>query len=213
MGNLQSVKNILDYLKVESVITNKKEDLEGADAIILPGVGAFGAAMEQINKTGLVEVLRSEALDKKKPFLGICLGMQLIGSKSYEGGEFAGLNFLPGEVRLLKPKDDSRIPHIGWNEVVPKQGTNMYGVESGNKVFYFVHSYHFVPENKADISGTVDYGGEVVASLEHENIWATQFHPEKSQKDGIDLLKNFLFYIETKKSFRSETPPRAGQKN
>jgi imidazole glycerol-phosphate synthase subunit HisH len=193
MGNLQSVANMLDFLGIENKITDQVEEIRKADKIILPGVGAFGQAMKNINELGLVEVLKEEVLTNKKPFLGICLGMQLIADKGYEGGENIGLGFIPGEVRLMKPKDKSlRIPHVGWNDVMVKGDTKMYGHQKGDRVFYFVHSYHFVPQNESDVSGLVEYGGDIVASLLRDNIWATQFHPEKSQKDGIELLKNFI---------------------
>lgn len=193
MGNLQSVANMLNYLGASSQITSVPAEIAAADKIILPGVGAFHEAMANLRQLGLVAVLRQEVLEKSKPFLGICLGLQLIADKGYEGGETAGLSFIPGEVVKMEPNDRTlRIPHMGWNDVTPCLGTKMYGADQRPRVFYFVHSYCFIPKVEADISGTVEYGGAVVASLERGNIWATQFHPEKSQKDGIELLKNFL---------------------
>lgn len=195
MGNLQSVANVLDYLGEENVITDDPEEIKKADKIILPGVGAFGQAMENLKKLNLIPVLNEVVMKDKKPFLGICLGMQLIADKSYEIGEHDGLGFVPGEVKLIESTDANLlVPHVGWNDVTPKEGTVMYGSETKPRVFYFVHSYHFVPTNESDVSGYVDYGGQVVASIEKDNIFATQFHPEKSQKDGIALLKNFLAY-------------------
>lgn len=195
MGNLQSVANMLAFLGAPHQITRDHAEIRAADKIILPGVGAFTEAMKNLQEFGLVDVLRQEVLEKKKPFLGICLGMQLIAEKGFEGGETEGLNFIPGKVVLIKPTTpDLRVPHVGWNDVTPKPGTKMYGTDTRPRVFYFVHSYHVVPSDESIISGTVDYGSTIAASIEKDNIWATQFHPEKSQKDGIELLKNFLAF-------------------
>lgn len=192
MGNLQSVSNMLNFLGAEHVVTRDPSLVASADKIILPGVGAFNEAMKNLRNFGLVDLLRDEVLEKKKPFLGICLGMQLIGSRGFEGGETEGLAFVAGDVVRMKPANpELRVPHMGWDDVTPKVGTAMYK-DTRSRVFYFVHSYHIVPTDPSVISGACDYGGALVASLEKGNIWATQFHPEKSQKDGIELLKNFL---------------------
>lgn len=192
MGNLQSVANMLSFLQAPCEITSRAELIRASEKIILPGVGAFGEAMKNLRELGLVDVLREQIIEKKKPFLGICLGMQLVADKSFEGGEFEGLGFIHGEVKRLTPAGTLRVPHVGWNDVEPKPGTKLYGDDLKTRVFYFVHSFHFVPKDEADASGYTDYGGPVVASIERGNIMATQFHPEKSQRDGIALLKNFL---------------------
>ncbi|OGH59404.1 MAG: imidazole glycerol phosphate synthase, glutamine amidotransferase subunit [Candidatus Magasanikbacteria bacterium RIFCSPHIGHO2_01_FULL_33_34] len=195
MGNLQSVANILDYIGEKNIITNKTKEIELADKLILPGVGAFGEAMENLKKLGLVEVLSNEVMEVKKPFLGICLGMQLLADKSYEIGEHNGLGFIKGEVKKLTPEgDEYRIPHIGWNDVEPQRECVLYGNDMSPKICYFVHSFHFDCENKEDITGVTDYGGKFVCSLERGNIMATQFHPEKSQKDGIEMMRKFVKY-------------------
>jgi len=195
MGNLQSVANILEYVKQQCVITNKKEEIEAAEKIILPGVGAFGKAMENLKKLDLMGVLTQEVMEKEKPFLGICLGMQLIADKGYEMGEFDGLGWVKGEVRKMELNDESLcLPHIGWNEVEVQKPSVLYGNDLTARVCYFVHSYNFVCADKNDISGLTDYGGKFVASIEKKNILATQFHPEKSQKDGLRLLENFIKY-------------------
>ena len=195
MGNLQSVGNLLEYLGEEYVITDKKEEIAGADKIILPGVGAFTEAMKNLRELGLLDVLKEEVLVKKKPFLGICLGMQILAEKGYEGGECDGLGFLKGEVRHFDLKDKKLpIPHVGWNTVKPKEGSILYGNDVRERVFYFVHSYHLICKDEEDVSGYADYGGNFVASVEKGNIFATQFHPEKSQDDGIEVFKNFLAY-------------------
>jgi glutamine amidotransferase len=194
MGNLQSVGNLLEYLGEEYVITNNKEEIISAEKLILPGVGAFGEAMNNLKEFGLVEVIKDEVIKNKKPFLGICLGMQVLAEKGYEGGEFEGLGLLGGEVKLFDLQDKSLpIPHVGWNTVKPESNSKLYKDEK-ERVFYFVHSYHFVCENNSDVSGICDYGGEFVASIEKDNIFATQFHPEKSQDDGIEVFQNFLSY-------------------
>lgn len=195
MGNLQSVGNLLEYLGQNYIITNNKEEIASADKIILPGVGAFGEAMKNLRELDLVEVLRQEVLEKKKPMLGICLGMQLLANKSYEMGEHEGLGWIEGEVKLLDTGDKTlRIPHIGWNDVVPAKESVLYGSNLNPRVFYFVHSFHFVCKNKEDVTGLTEYGNNFVSSIERGNIFATQFHPEKSQKDGIELMKNFINY-------------------
>ena len=194
MGNLQSVANMLGFLQAPCEITSDPLVIKQSEKIILPGVGAFGEAMKNLRGLGLVEVLHEEIIDKKKPFLGICLGMQMVADKSFEGGEFEGLGFIHGVVQRLAPEGNLRVPHVGWNDVTAKPGTVLYGEELKTRVFYFVHSYHFVPADDADASGYTDYGGKVVASIERGNIMATQFHPEKSQRDGIALLKNFLAF-------------------
>jgi imidazole glycerol-phosphate synthase subunit HisH len=196
MGNLQSVANALTYLNAQSCITSDKDVLATSDALILPGVGAFGEAMKHLKSLELEEVMRTHVFEKKKPFLGICLGMQLIMDSSTEKGEFAGLGYVPGRVVKVQPRGDLRVPHIGWNEVQPKKGTVLYGGGDGPLTCYFVHSFHVVPDDESIVSAYTDYGGPVVASLEKEHIFATQFHPEKSQKGGLGLLKNFLNYVE-----------------
>lgn len=195
MGNLQSVANVLDYIGERSIITNKKAEIELADKIILPGVGAYGKAMENLVKLNLIDVLNEEILNKKKPFLGICLGMQLLADKSYEMGESEGLGWIKGEVKLLTSNDNTlRVPHIGWNDVEPQKESVLYGSNLSPKICYFAHSYHLDCDNKDDITGLTEYGGKFVCSIEKGNIFATQFHPEKSQKDGIEILRNFTKY-------------------
>lgn len=195
MGNLQSVGNLLEYLGESYVITNNKNEIATADKIILPGVGAFGEAMKNLHELDLINIIRQEVLENKKPLLGICLGMQLLAQKGYEGGECEGLSLVEGEVKRFDLADKTLpIPHVGWNNVTPKETSILFGKNIKDRVFYFVHSYHFICKNESDVSGYADYGGKFVASIEHNNIFATQFHPEKSQEDGIELFKNFLSY-------------------
>ena len=192
MGNLRSVQKAVEYLNEDAEISNKKESLENADKIILPGVGAFGQAMDNLTSLGLTDVLTKEVVKKKKPFLGICLGMQLIFDKGHEMGEFRGLGWVPGEVtKMDKGGEDLKIPHVGWDEVKIVKESPLFKGTKDKTAFYFVHSYA-VQEIGADVSGTCEYGTEFVAVVQKENIFATQFHPEKSQKDGLKVLKNFL---------------------
>lgn len=191
VGNLSSVSNALKSIGVEAEITNDLAKIRAADKIILPGVGAFRAGMENLRKLKLVDILQEEVIIKKKPFLGICLGMQLIFTKSYEDGETAGLDWIKGEVICFDvEKQGLRVPHIGWNEV--KCDTNSLLFKGGPEIqhFYFVHSFYPVPEEKISI-GICNYGVNFTAVLQKENIFATQFHPEKSQHEGLEILRRF----------------------
>jgi len=195
MGNLQSVANILEYLKVPCQITNRPEDIRAADRIILPGVGAFNEAMKNLEKLNLIPLIREEVIEKRKPFLGICLGMQLMADRGTEGGETPGLGLIPGEIRRFELEDKRLpIPHVGWNDVEPAPNSKLYAGSDRKRIFYFVHSYHFICREEKDVAGYTDYGGRFVSSIERGNIFGTQFHPEKSQQDGLELLRNFLAY-------------------
>ncbi len=186
-GNLFSVKNALDFLEIENVITNDIAEIKNSDKIILPGVGAFPAAMEKLNQTGLVDLLKDEAT--KKPFMGICLGMQMLFDKAYEFKETNGLGFISGKVDKIDAPD-LIIPHMGWNELVKLNDCPlMKGVNEGEYV-YFVHSYQGYCEDK-NISAYCEYGGKVPAIVFNENVYGCQFHPEKSGNTGMKILKNF----------------------
>ena len=190
LGNLASVKKALDYLKIENVITSNLNDIKQSSSIILPGVGSFSQGMENLKKKNLISILNEEVIIKKKPFLGICLGMQLIFDKGYEPSECSGLGWISGEVVKIKNQINLKIPHLGWNTIKPSIGGPY--VDSLRTNFYFIHSYHVRPKNKDVIDSYVNYGQDLVASIKNENIFATQFHPEKSQKAGLDLIKNFF---------------------
>lgn len=192
MGNLFSVENALKYLKADAMISNKAEDLKKADRIILPGVGSFSDGMKNLENLGIIKTLEEEVVKNKKPFLGICLGMQLLASEGEENGLTRGLGWFAGRVRrFLIDETKYRIPHVGWNDVVAGAGEKLFGGIQ-NPVFYFVHSYHLVPKDTADIVASCDYGEKFAAALKKDNIFGTQFHPEKSQKNGLKLLENFL---------------------
>jgi glutamine amidotransferase len=192
MGNVASVDKAVSYLGYESIITNNPNEINSSNYIILPGVGAFAQGMDNLNKLGLVDLLTNEVIVNKKPFLGICLGMQLIATKGHELKLTNGLGWVEGEVIKINEPDKS-IPHLGWNEITV---TNDSFIKDFNqKDFYFIHSYHFSVTNREDIAATVNYGNNYVAAIQKENIFASQFHPEKSQLFGLSLIKSFLnFY-------------------
>ncbi len=188
MGNVQSVANALENMGVAHTITNDPEKIRAAEKLILPGVGAFGEGMNRLRSLGLIDILKTEVVEKKKPILGICLGMQLLADTGNEFGRHEGLGWIKGEVKRLQP-GDLQLPHVGWNNV-EAQTSLFTGVENAD--FYFVHSFHFETANPADVIATCDYGQRFAAAVKHENIMGVQFHPEKSQKSGRHLLENFV---------------------
>ncbi len=187
-GNIFSVKNALDYLGLENRLTSDKEFIKSADEIILPGVGAFPSAMKMLENSGLVETIKSEAT--KKPFLGICLGMQLIFEKGYEFEECDGLGLIKGSVRKME-NTDLIIPHMGWNKLEILNNCKLLDGLGDNEYVYFVHSYKAECDDK-NISAYCEYGGRVPA-LVHDGkyVYGAQFHPEKSGETGLKILKNF----------------------
>ncbi|MDE5648711.1 MAG: imidazole glycerol phosphate synthase subunit HisH [Oscillospiraceae bacterium] len=187
-GNIFSVKNALDYLGFESVLTDKKEDIENADGLILPGVGAFPSAMKMLEQSGLIETIKTES--KKKPFLGICLGMQLIFEKGYEFEECDGLGLISGSVRKMEEKD-LIIPHMGWNKLEVLNDCPLLAGLDDNSYVYFVHSYMAECDDK-NIAAYSVYGSRVPALVFDGNtVYGAQFHPEKSGNTGLQILKNF----------------------
>ena len=187
-GNLFSVQNALNYLKLENKVTSDKEEIINADRIILPGVGAFGDAMDKLNKSGLVDIVKSEAA--KKPFLGICLGMQLLFEKSFEFGEFNGLGLIKGSVKLMKPEGELSVPQMGWNALEYNRACPLLkGIQEG-KYVYFVHSYA-ADCAEEDVYAYADYGGKVPALVGNGTVYGAQFHPEKSGNIGLSILRNF----------------------
>lgn len=189
-GNLKSVEKALQYLGEECIVTRDKEELLKADKIILPGVGAFGDAMEKLHKFGLVDVIH-KLVKENKPFLGICLGLQLMFESSEEGPGVKGLGLLPGKIVKFPEKEGFKIPHMGWNSIDVKEGSRLFKGVSNNSYVYFVHSYYLQAENENDVAATTEYITHVHASVEHDNIFACQFHPEKSGDVGLRILKNF----------------------
>lgn len=191
-GNLRSVFNAVEALGASATIINQPREVANHSHLILPGVGAFGEAMVALKEQGWTDALNEHAMVAKKPFLGICLGMQLIADRGTEHGDHQGLGWIPGTVIRLDGNKDARVPHIGWNDVEIVGKPLVYeGIETGND-FYFVHSYALRPTDEGCVSGWCHHGEKFVASIELENIHATQFHPEKSQKSGLQILKNFI---------------------
>jgi len=190
--NLDSMSRALEECGARVVVASRPDDVEHASRLILPGVGAFGEAMAYLHAAGLVEPLRERALVARIPFLGVCLGMQLLASRGEEGGYNAGLDIIEGDVVRLKSQANERIPHVGWNEVhfAPSSPLSR-GLEAG-KDFYFVHSFHFRVANTEEEVAQTPYCGGFSSVVGRENVWGTQFHPEKSQKSGFTLLRNFL---------------------
>ncbi len=189
-GNLHSVHNALKAVGADGVaITADPEVVHRADRIVLPGVGAFQACAHGLRAIdGLVDALTGRVVQGAVPFLGICVGMQLLATQGLEHGETAGLGWIAGEVQAIAPTDPMvKVPHMGWNDV---QARNNGLIDTGEA--YFLHSYHFVPANDADIAATTDHGGPLVAAVAHDNILGVQFHPEKSQAYGLGLLSRFL---------------------
>lgn len=187
VGNLLSVKKALDYLNIPSEVTDNKNKIRESSAIILPGVGAFPDAMKSLHKRGLVEVIKEES--QKKPFLGICLGMQLLFDKSYEFCECDGLGLIEGEIIKLS-STELKIPHMGWNSLKILNSCPLTkGLKDGDYV-YFVHSYRAKTDDK-NINAYTEYGERVPALVSSGNIYGAQFHPEKSSNVGLDILKEF----------------------
>ena len=193
MGNLASIKNMLKKIGVKSEITSSSKLLEQATRIILPGVGSFDNAMDNIRSRELLDILTQKAIVEKVPFLGICLGMQIFMSRSEEGS-LPGLGWIKGDVRRFtfeQGKAQLKVPHMGWNIVQSKDSNNLFkGLSSA--WFYFVHSYYVHCENQQNVLATTQYGIEFASSVRSGNIFGTQFHPEKSHKYGMQLLRNFL---------------------
>lgn len=192
-GNIKSIQNMLKRIGEESVIANSVEQIVDADKLILPGVGSFDYGMENLKNSGFIDVLSNKVLTDKVPFLGICLGAQMIGNKSEEGSE-KGLGWINMDVvkfNTQKLPKDVKIPHMSWNEISVKKSSKLLEGLSNESRFYFVHSYHMLPKNKQDILTTTSYGYKFVSAVEKNNIYGVQFHPEKSHKFGMKMLENF----------------------
>lgn len=186
-----SVKKALDFIGAESEITADKDKIKNASHVILPGVGSFGDAMASMAERGLVDTVREAALSGK-PFLGICLGLQLLFAESDESPAVSGLGVLDGKISLIPKNDGLKVPHMGWNSVEIKQNSGIFkGIPNGS-YFYFVHSFYLNGANADEVAGTTQYGTEIQCAVEKDNLCATQFHPEKSGEIGLMLLKNFL---------------------
>ncbi len=190
-GNLRSVQKACELLGAKAEITSDAATIEKADHIILPGVGAFGDCMQSLHKTNLIETVRQVA-QSGKPFLGICLGMQLLFESSEESPGVEGLGIFPGEIVKIPKQENYKIPHMGWNSLRFPKETPLFAGLPENPFVYFVHSYYAKPKDTSIVAATTDYCGELTVSIQKDNIFATQFHPEKSGDIGLMILKNFL---------------------
>jgi imidazole glycerol phosphate synthase glutamine amidotransferase subunit len=192
-GNLRSVAKAFEALGHTVRVSAGPADVAAAERLVLPGVGAFADGMRQLRERGLLEPLRERVLGRRAPFLGICLGMQLLATRGREGGVHEGLGWIPGECVAVTPDDPAlKVPHIGWNDVTPTGGSWLLRDVDGAAAFYFLHGYHLVPADASVVRATVEYGGVLVASVERDNVYATQFHPEKSQQAGLAVLRRFM---------------------
>ncbi|MEW6101603.1 MAG: imidazole glycerol phosphate synthase subunit HisH [Candidatus Omnitrophota bacterium] len=190
MGNIHSVEKALSLFRVETIVTNQKKDIASAEKLVLPGVGAFDDAMRELENQGLVSVLKDE-IKKKKPFLGICLGMQLLFQRSEEAKEARGLGVLKGEVKKFLPKNGLKVPHMGWNTITKAAACPLLKDLPDNAYVYFCHSYYPLPAKEA-VAATTDYGLNFASAVWQANVYGVQFHPEKSQKTGLKIIENFV---------------------
>jgi len=197
MGNLQSVKNAFESLGKSLHISQNPQEIADAAALILPGVGAFPQAMKNLKERNLISVLNEEVMVKKKPLLGICLGMQLVATSSNEAGGAEGFNWIPGKVVELEPAPDVKVPHVGWNDLNILLPNTLFKNIENTSNFYFDHSFHFLCDKKY-VAATCGYGKvPLVAAVQKDNIFAAQFHPEKSQTSGLRFLRNFLNLVKS----------------
>jgi glutamine amidotransferase len=191
MGNIASLYNAFKAIEAEVFVAETANELERAERFVLPGVGAFPKGMEQLHLLGFDEAMRRLVMEERRPLLGVCLGMQLLASVGEEHRLCDGLGFLPGRVVRFETKG-LRLPHIGWNDTVSRRENPLLEPVGSNEVFYYVHSYHLVPEDEKNIILTSDYGIEFVSGVQRDNVLGVQFHPEKSHQNGLNLLRNFM---------------------
>ena len=192
-GNFTSVRNALEYLNLTFIEVREAGEFKKATHLILPGVGAFASAMRKLEALKMIDHLQENVLIERKPFLGICVGMQILASLGQEFGTHSGLGFIQGTVEKIDADVYGLpLPHIGWNKLNLPRSCSLFAHMSQEPVFYFVHSYHLLPVARNVVVATCQYGVEVVAAVEKENIYGVQFHPEKSQNVGLQLLRNFI---------------------
>jgi glutamine amidotransferase len=196
MGNLQSVANAVGRLGYNPIVTFRRADIEKSGSLIIPGVGAFGEAMKRLNNLRLIELLNDRVLKDGIPVFGICLGMQMFAEQSTEGGLHEGLGWVKGKVERIPEAPNVRIPHVGWNDLERDSESIMFKNIDETATFYFDHSFALTCDDSI-VAATATYGSKIVSAIQHENIMATQFHPEKSQNNGLRLLRNFLNFAES----------------
>jgi imidazole glycerol-phosphate synthase subunit HisH len=193
MGNLDSVARAVEECGGEPLLVRTASDLGRAGSVILPGVGSFTQGMRNLRASGMADALQEYVLERGMPFLGLCLGMQLLATRGEEGGGEAGLGWISGEVARLRPQGEGeRIPHVGWNEVVCEHESPLFAGLDGRRDFYFVHSYTLSCEDEADVLASTPYGGGFTSAVERGHVRGLQFHPEKSQRAGFQVLRNFI---------------------
>jgi glutamine amidotransferase len=195
VGNTQSVYNALVFLGYRVRISKNASQIDNADVLLLPGVGAFEAARKNLIERELIPVLNEQVLEKKKPILGICLGMQLMASISEENGVFEGLNWIPGKVVRIPDQALFPVPHVGWNQLEINQTSPLFLKLNNESHFYFDHSYHYATDNSEHIAARCHYGRSFVAAIQKDHIHGVQFHPEKSQNNGLKLFRSFVQHV------------------
>ena len=196
-GNISSVINSFNEVakgKVNLEVTSDIKKIESSDKIVLPGQGSFKSCVDSLNSiSGLVETLKEFAIVNNKPLLGICVGLQMFADVGYEEAETKGLGWIPGKVSKIDNQNGKfKLPHIGWNEIEIQKESKIFKDIKNRSHMYFVHSYEFIPEDKSVISATTDYSSKIVCSIERDNLFGTQFHPEKSDKKGLKIIENFI---------------------
>jgi len=200
VGNLRNVQKLIESLGQTTKVTNSIDEINNASSYLLPGVGAFSDAMKKLTDLGLVDVIKHNVLVEKKPILGICLGMQILGTDSEEGGLSNGLDLLGFSVKKIEISENYRLPHIGWNDIKIEKNSILLNGLPDSPDFYFVHSYHAQCNDPSIIAATCDYSQKIVAAVEKDNIFGAQFHPEKSQAYGAHIIKNFINFCENQKN-------------
>lgn len=196
-GNISSVINSFNEVakgKINLEVTSDRKKIESSDKIVLPGQGSFKSCVDSLNSiSGLVETLKEFAIVNNKPLLGICVGLQMFADVGYEEAETKGLGWIPGKVSKIDNQNGKfKLPHIGWNEIEIQKESKIFKDIKNKSHMYFVHSYEFIPEDKSVISATTDYSSKIVCSIERDNLFGTQFHPEKSDKKGLKIIENFI---------------------